>query len=184
MVQTISESINQLSGLWHSVKQRIENNGVHCTEWVNIWWDFCFSFAYSQVWTGSHISYCGTQSAKLEKHCQKSRKKYISLMAYGENRSEKCNVEWKKKASCIMVCALVCHFWECIFLVESCIHTKQAWNMCTRLISERPSGVVLRGLGFKVHALICQRESMRVLLVYLNEQKMFTHYRRTLQQIH
>ena len=41
-----------------------------------------------------------------------------------------------------------------------------------------------RGLGFKVHALICQKESMSVLLVYLNEQKMFTHYRRTLQQIH
>lgn len=43
---------------------------------------------------------------------------------------------------------------------------------------------IKRGLGFKVHALICQRESMSVLLVYLNEQKMFTHYRRTLQQIH
>lgn len=57
--------------------------------------------------------------------------------------------------------------------------------MCTRLISEKPSGDwsgIERGLSFKLHPLICKKQSMSVLLVYLSEQKnVYTLYGRTLQ---
>lgn len=57
--------------------------------------------------------------------------------------------------------------------------------MC-QLISEVPSRgwSVWGGLTFKLRALICQKESVNVLLAYLSDQKIFAHYRKTFQGIH
>lgn len=64
-------------------------------------------------------------------------------------------------------------FYSIMFLVELCVHTKQAWMMCTKLMAEGPfgdwGGII--GFGFKLQALICKKERMNVLLIYLSDLK-------------